>query len=249
MWTLPELEQLTAHGQAIVKQVKKGRTPLELQRKAIEQTAMSYGAQGGMAWRAREIDQQLDQVADRLDTIYDFQRLALPGNVLPPVIESGREASVFHADTLRTSIQDYRIVIPARFVSVLPTWRGYLELHYRQPTLSDIPEALLPRTAVQRSWWRDAAAKGWEAGEQEADALFENDLDRMTRDITGMIRYRQLLMNGEVKPPMIEKANLGVERDQRVMGRASRMQVGVTLHRITLPAGFANPHHWQVLPR
>lgn len=249
MWTLPELEQLTAHGQAIVKQVKKGRTPLELQRKAIEQTAMSYGAQGGMAWRAREIDQQLDHVADRLDTIYDFQRLALPGNVLPPVIESGREASVFHADTLRTSIQDYRIVIPARFVSVPPTWRRYLELHYRQPTLSDIPEALLPRTAVQRSWWRDAAAKGWEAGEQEAGALFENDLDRMTRDITGMIRYRQLLMNGEVKPPMIEKADLGVERDQRVMGRASRMQVGVTLHRITLPAGFANPHHWQVLPR
>ncbi len=249
MWTLPDLEQLTANGQAIVQQAKKGHTPLDLQRKAIEQTAMSYGAQGGMAWRAREIDRQLAQVSGRLDTIYDFQRLALPGNVLPPVIESGREASVFHADTLRTSIQDYRIVIPAHFASVLPTWRSYLDMRYRQPSLAAIPAALLPHTAVQKAWWRDAAVKGWGAGEQEADALFQNNLDRMTRDITGMIRYRQLLMDGEVKPPMIEKADLGVERDQRVLGRASRMQVGVTLHRITLPAGFADPHHWQVLPR
>lgn len=249
MWTLPELQNLTKTEQLQVQHLKKNETPLNLRKKAIVQTAESFGAQGGLAARSREIDQTLDGVAPQLDRVYNFSSLTLPGNVLPPVIEGGRQARVVHADAMRTSVQDYRIVIPARFVSVLPTWRDYLYLSYKEPRLSTIPPALLPHNQMEEVWWKKAAALGWQAGEQEADALFRNGLARLTRDETGMIRYRRLMLAGEVKPPMIERANLGVERDERVLDRPARMQVGVTLHRITLPAGFAPPKDWRVLPR
>ncbi|WP_163055871.1 type IV secretory system conjugative DNA transfer family protein [Acidithiobacillus ferrooxidans] len=249
MWTLPDLQNLTKTQQIHVEHLKKNATPLNLQKKAIQQTAESYGAQGGLAWRAKQIDDKLEGLVPQLDSVYNFSHLALPGNVLPPVIEAGSQARMVHADALRTSTRDYRIVIPAQFRSVLPSWRTYLEQPYKQPKLSNIPLALLPHNAVQEAWWKDAAAIGWQAGEVEADALFRNGLSRLTRDIVGMIRYRRLMLAGEVKAPMIQQANLGVERDERVLGRAARMQVGVVLHRITLPAGFSNPHEWHVLPR
>jgi defect-in-organelle-trafficking protein DotC len=249
MWTLPDLQNLTKTEQMHVQHLKKNATPLQLRKKAIEQTAESFGAQGGMAWRSQEIDAQLNQIAAQLDRVYNFAPLALPGHVLPPVIAGGSQARLVHADALRTSTQDYRIVIPARFVSVLPTWRSYLYLSFKEPKLSTIPPALLPHTKLEEIWWKKFAAVGWQAGEQEAGQLFRNGLARITRDQTGMIQYRRLMLAGEVQPPMIEQANLGVERDERVLDRAARMQVGVTLHRITLPAGFAPPKDWKVLPR
>lgn len=249
MWTLPELQNLTKTEQMHVQHLKKNETPLQLRKKAIVQTAESFGAQGGLASRSRNIDDQLNLVATQLDRVYSFVPLALPGNVLPPVIEGGSQSRLVRADALRTSVQDYRIVIPARFVSVLPTWRDYLYLTFKEPSLSTIPPALLPHNKAEEIWWKKAAALGWQAGEQEAGALFNNGLARLTRDETGMIRYRRLMLSGEVKPPMIERANLGVERDERVLDRAARMQVGVTLHRITLPAGFTAPKAWKVLPR
>ncbi len=249
MWTLPDLQNLTKTEQMQVQHLKKNATPLQLRKKAIEQTAESFGAQGGLAWRSQQIDAQLNSIAAQLDRVYNFAPLSLPGHVLPPVIEGGSQARLVHADALRTSTQDYRIVIPARFVSVLPTWRSYLYLSFKEPQLSTIPPALLPHTTLEEVWWKKAAALGWQAGEQEAGGLFRNGLARLTRDEVGMIRYRRLMLSGEVQPPMIEQANLGVERDERVLDRAARMQVGVTLHRITLPAGFAPPKDWKVLPR
>lgn len=249
MWTLPQLQDLTATQQSHAEHRKKNATPLQLRKKAIEQTAETYGAQGGLAWESQQIDQKLHQVAGQLDRVYNFAPIALPGNVLPPVIEGGREARLVHADALRTSVQDYRILIPARFVSVLPTWRSYLEQRFPAPRLADIPPALLPQNRQESIWWKQAAAVGWQAGEEEANGLFRDGLARLTRDVAGMIRYRRLLLSGEVQPPMVEQANLGVERDERVLDRAARMQVGVTLHRITLPAGFAPPKDWKVLPR
>lgn len=249
MWTLPQLQDLTAQQQIHAEHVKKNATPLRLRKKAIEQTAETYGAQGGLAWESRQIDRQLDQVAGQMDRVYNFAPMALSGNVLPPVIEGGHLARVVHADALRTSLQDYRIVVPARFVSVLPTWRSYLYQRFQAPHLRDIPPALLPHNRTEEIWWKQAAALGWQAGEEEANGLFRDGLARLTRDVTGMIRYRQLLLAGEVQPPMIERANLGVERDERVLDRPARMQVGVVLHRITLPAGFAPPKEWKVLPR
>lgn len=249
MYTLPELQNLTQSQQQQVQHIKKNATPLQLRKKAIQQTAESYGAQGGLAWRAQQIDGELNSVSSQMDRVYNFAPLALPGNVLPPVIEGGHQARVVHADALRTSVQDYRIVIPARFVSVLPNWRSYLYQPYHSPKLSNIPPVLLPHNKIEEVWWKQAAALGWQAGEEEADALFRNGIARLTRDQVGMIRYRRLLLAGKVKPPMIEQANLGVERDESVLDRAARIQIGVKLNRITLPAGFSAPKDWKVLPQ
>ena len=44
---------------------------------ALKEGALSVGAQAGLAWRARMIDDQLTLLARRLDAIYDFNALIL----------------------------------------------------------------------------------------------------------------------------------------------------------------------------
>lgn len=94
-----------------------------------------------------------------------------------------------------------------------------------------------------------AAARGWAAGLQEAHILYREDLARLAMDLTGMIHYQRLLLEGKVAQPVVAVAHLGVERGQRLDGVPQRMAVGVAEHRITRPAGFQAPRHWRILPR
>ena len=88
MWTLPDLQNLTKTQQIHVEHLKKNATPLTLQKKAIQQTAESYGAQGGLAWRAKQIDDKLEGLVPQLDSVYNFSHLALPLRYAPLAVRS-----------------------------------------------------------------------------------------------------------------------------------------------------------------
>src|SRR5580704_11265418 len=57
---------------------------------ALKETALSLGAQSGLAWRAKQIDQELTRQSRKLDAIFDFNALVLEHNILPPVLLEGR---------------------------------------------------------------------------------------------------------------------------------------------------------------
>ena len=50
---------------------------------ALKETALSIGAQGGLANRAREIDKMLACNSDNLNNTYNFNRMLLDKNVIP----------------------------------------------------------------------------------------------------------------------------------------------------------------------
>lgn len=85
---------------------------------ALKETALSLGAQAGLAWRAKIIDEHLIRQSRRLDAIYDFNSLILEHNIMPPVLLEGRNTlNLADAQTIRISDRTYKVAKQARFVT------------------------------------------------------------------------------------------------------------------------------------
>lgn len=198
---------------------------------AMRDNALAYGAQGGLAWGAREINQMLERQAANLDRTFDFNRLMMrqPGGVtvLPPVISEGRD-TYEQADagrTIRVANRYYEIVETSRFAPSAPLWHEYLVRNFEPPRTP--PADLLPREKNERELWRRYVAEGWAEGEKQSSEIFKADLARLERDYTGMIRYSEMLRRGQVSAPVVANQNLGIT------GSGQNMRVSDTIHRIT----------------
>ena len=176
---------------------------------ALSETATSLGAQGALAWRAKAINETLTREASSLDKLYDFNRLMLPNNVIPPVLaESSNALTQSDADTLRLADKTYKILSPARFTTTPPTWRTYLWLSFKQPDIPD--KSLLPKTQAEAKIWNNYLKVGWEKGLAQANQIFSANMNRLKRDYLGMVLYRKLYAQHMVSAPFIAKAELGV---------------------------------------
>lgn len=206
---------------------------------AIRDTALSLGARGGLAWRAKQINADIDQYTRPLERIFNFNAMMLPDSVLPPVLLEGRNTlEQTSEDTLRIADRSYIIQSQAKFVTAPPTWRDYLKLYYNKPEVPD--RSLLPKTEQEHAVWDKFIQQGWQAGILQADTIFAENMGRLKRDYTGMIRYRSLLAQGIVSPPFVAKVDLGIT------GSSNEMTVNDRVLRITvMPAFQADPEHWK----
>jgi len=206
---------------------------------ALQEAANSLGARGGLAWQSRNIDLYLEHEAVFLDQAFDFNQLLLNHNVLPPVLAQDNESmNVDNGETLRIAEKSYRILQPAHFVTAPPNWRNYLWMSYQQPSLSD--RSLLPTSKAESAIWDHFFKKGWKEGVSQANQIFTENLDRLKRDMTGMILYRQLLSEHMVSAPFVAKMQLGVTGD------ASQVRINDEIMRITAQSQLQpNPKQWK----
>lgn len=206
---------------------------------ALRDTALSLGARGGLAWRAKIINARINQYIRPMERIYNFNTMMLEDNVLPPVLLEGRNTlEQTSSDTLRIADRAYLIQSQAKFVTAAPTWRDYLTLYYDKPEVPD--RSLLPKTEQERSVWDKFIQQGWQAGILQADAIFAENLGRLKRDYEGMIRYRSLLAQGIVSAPFVAKLDLGIT------GNANEMTVNDRVLRITVMPSFqADSDSWK----
>src|SRR5580704_16051799 len=58
----------------------------QIRTKALKDTAMSLGAQGGLATASEKVNQRLEKDKWYLETIYNFNGMMLSHGVLPPVL-------------------------------------------------------------------------------------------------------------------------------------------------------------------
>ncbi len=215
---------------------------------ALRDNALSYGAQGGLAWASKEINSMLERQASNLGQTWDFNRMLIrqPGGVavLPPVISEGRD-TYEQSDagrTLRVADRYYEIVDQARFAPTAPLWQEYLVRNFTPPRTP--PADILPKDDAERELWRRYVAEGWAEGEKQAREIFRLDLARLERDHTGMIRYSELLERGQVSAPVVASQALGTT------GSGQNMRVGDTVNRITRDPrlNVQRPSEWQALP-
>lgn len=208
---------------------------------AVRDTALALGSRAGLLARSEEIIAALKHKEADLDRIYNFSTLFLREKVMPPVIIEAQDAVTQDNDRmLRTSDRIYRIEIPERLVTVVPTWRDYLYMGMMTAEAVGQPHAaLLPRTDSERLIWERAVEEGWGAGQLQADAIFDANMARLRRDYEGMVRYMLLLTKGMITQPSVAASH------KVVTGDAKEMKVNDTVYAITESSGLVtNPKNW-----
>lgn len=206
---------------------------------ALKETALSVGAQAGLAWRAKIIDEQLNKQARNLDAIYDFNSLVLEHNILPPVLLEGRNTlNLADAQSIRISDRTYKVAKQAHFITTPPTWRQYLWMDYVKPEAPNV--TLLPKTKAEKEIWCIYTERGWKNGIDQANTILEENIARIKEDFGGMILYRKLLAMNMVSPPYVSHTDLGVTGD------GSEIHIDDRVLRITaLPELNVNSAEWR----
>lgn len=206
---------------------------------ALKETALSLGAQGGLAARAKTIDDQLVKETRNLDAIYDFKALLLDNNVMPPVLVEGRNTlNMASLQALRISDRTYRVIKQAHFVTTPPGWRQYLWMDYAKPDTPHV--SLLPKNKDEKLIWYAYVEKGWQQGVDQANTILEENLARIKEDFTGMILYRKLLAMNMVSAPYVSHTDLGITGD------GNEIHIDDKVLRITaLPALNMNSTEWR----
>jgi defect-in-organelle-trafficking protein DotC len=209
--------------------------------RALQDSAMSLGAQGGLAWSSERLDKRMEQDGKYLDTIFNFNAMLLTHGVIPPVLEMGDNTlNLADPDTIRVSDRTYKIIQQARFATTAPNWREYLWLSFPKPELPD--KSLLPRTCYEQKIWRAAVAAGWEKGVVQSYSIFQQNLARLKRDYRGMMIYRNLLQQKMISPPFVARTELGVTGD------GSNMHINDQVLRIVEhPALQTNSRNWKAI--
>jgi defect-in-organelle-trafficking protein DotC len=209
--------------------------------KVLEETAMSLGAQGGLAIKSQQINDKLKNNQWSLETIYNFNGMLLSHGVLPPVlVESDQSLNLSDPNTIRVADKTYKIVAQARFATTPPNWRDYLLMPFNKPEMPN--KILLPRTEEERKIWVKSIRLGWEKGLQQADSIFQQNLARLKRDYNGMILYRKLLQEKMVSAPYVSKTELGIT------GNGTDMRINDQVLRITeLPKLQTDAHNWNAI--
>lgn len=221
----------------------KSALPIDIRNDAVREAALSYGARGGLNWRTYYIRQEIEARSRYLDKIYDFRQLliAAPSGLLiePPVIGESIDAMIIGDGGLQAAVADrvYNIGRNARIVSTARTWRMYLERQWGE--VNPPPDILLPESKEEQAKWDEWFEKGWEAGVAQADEIFQADLNKLSSDYQGMVRYRTLLAQGMVSPPY------ALQVDRGVTGGGNEMRVGDRNVSITgLPSLQTRTQEW-----
>jgi defect-in-organelle-trafficking protein DotC len=187
---------------------------VDLRNRMIAAEARTVGFRAGLANRGLEYKKMLDARGTILDGMYQFQTLIGPGGVLPPVIVEAQDIAAYADNQMRTSTRVYKIMRPEHLVSNPPTWRDYLLLGLLVKASVDIPEGdARPKNSDEMKIWQDSVVEGWKNGQKAADAIFEANLNRLTRDFTGMLRYSILLQQGVITPTQIAESHRAVTGD------------------------------------
>ncbi len=206
---------------------------------ALKETGLTLGAQSGLAYRAKEIDDYLASHRRTLDRVFDFNAIMLENNVLPPVLLEGRNTlNLASPEAVRIANRTYKISKQARFVTTPPNWRQYIWLDYHLPDVPD--ESVLPKTQAEQRIWQKYTHKGWQSGMEQAEVIFNDNLARLRKDYIGMIRYRKLLAQNMISPPFIAHTNLGVTGDSNQINIDDR-----TLRISALPGLNPDSRSWR----
>ncbi|MFN3826316.1 MAG: type IV secretion system DotC family protein [Micavibrio sp.] len=218
--------------------------PFNLREDALKEAAWSYGARGGLAVRTYQIRKELESRAPQLDKTFDFRQLLLPAPsglmIEPPIISESVNALLIDGRGQEAAVSDrvYEIIRNARIVSSSRHWRNYLERDWGD--VAPPSDILRPANKEEREKWIIWVREGWAKGIEQADEIFSDDLNQLSADYNGMVRYRLLLAQGMISPPH------ALQVDRGVTGSGNRLRVGDRAVQITgKPEFVPGTERWQ----
>lgn len=209
---------------------------------ALIDAGLSVGVKAGLRMQLQNINRAVEGSKRELDTIYDFGPLMIRDRVVPPVITEARD--LYNQDgayALRLSGAFYKIESQARFSSTPPNWRDYLWFGSGKTSDDDAADFLRPKNDHERQVFRNAIAKGWHQGVEQANVMLQYAMDRLNRDVLGMLRFHTFVINRKITMPAVASQSWGYSKQ----GDGS-IAVDETLLRITtLPEFNSNLNQWK----
>lgn len=222
--------------------------PFDIRKEAVREAALSYGARAGLSRRIYEIRQELNFRARSLDKVFDFSQLLIPAPsgllIEPPIVTEADNAMIIESSGQQAAVSDrmYNIIDNARIVSTARTWRFYLERAWGG--VEPPHDLLIPENKEEREIWVNLVNEGWEYGHQQANDIFEEDLNRLVADYQGMVRYRLLLSQGMISAPY------ALQVDRGITGGPNEMRIGDRAIEITgVPQLITGSEQWQPASR
>ena len=79
---LSSLEKIRVQPTAVGKKTELSKLRIT----SLEETAMTIGAQGGLAWAADQMNSHMNADTKYLDSIFNFNAMVLSHGVMPPVL-------------------------------------------------------------------------------------------------------------------------------------------------------------------
>lgn len=184
----------------------------KLRPKAIEEVATRIGFQEGFLWRHKQIDAMLQSRQNVLDSIFNFSPLLLyDKTVMPPVITHADSfTDVKSSDEMIKVGVAYKILKPARVISVEPSWRDYLVLPIDAIKVDKLHAAMLPSDDDEQEVWQKALVENWFNGIEHADKVFQIGVNKLLVDMRGLIQYKTLEKQGYISVPMLSRGHYGI---------------------------------------
>lgn len=215
----------------------------------LREAAVSYSAQAGYQHRVWEVMRQLEADSGKLSRSFDFNRVAYSapretGYILPPVVS--RATAAINVDESGQSAvaadEFYRLEIPGRIVTIIPTWRDYLIIPLEEASEPD--DDFLPQNKEEKQVFNRFAAEGWQAGVEQADEALSLNFARLRRDYLGMVEYRRMVQAGLVNELVLRSS------ERRSAGEGDELFIGERRVRIVNAATFVrDPSQWKPLQR
>jgi len=228
-----------------------GRTPSdslasgEMRLNAISEAAFTMGAQTALAWRYEHLLEFTKSQEGTLDRIASFAPFIVDAHMLLPSVTETRDRFDVTADQeeIRSVQIQYVIDEKPKAISQPPTWRDYLwrEFPYPEPP----HPALLPDTPEEVTVWEEGVRDGWSSGLEQAQLIWENNLNELVRDIRGRVTFRILENRGVVQRPQMVGSAPQVTED----ASGNILNAGDTVYSITVPVEFEPQGQWEPLWR
>lgn len=183
-----------------------------LRPKALADVAMRIGFQEGWTFRYKKIFAFLKSRETDLDSLFNFAPLLMnKGTVMPPVITQADAYTEMEGKEkmVRTGLT-YRILKPAKFISVEPSWRDYLLIPEGAMKVEKPNAAMLPMDSAEQLIWQTNFSTGWLEGMEYADRMFETGVNRLVIDMKGLVQYRLLERAGYISMPQIARGHVDI---------------------------------------
>lgn len=216
---------------------------------ALREAALAYASQAGYERRQWEIFKELEAKSPALSKQFNFNDVVYvaprqAGYVVPPVVARAKEAITIKNGGRESVAADeyYRIELPGKLVSVIPSWRDYLIMGVDKTSAPE--DDFLPSNKDERKIWDRFMAEGWGQGRQLAEATLKENMNLLQRDYQGMIEYRRLVDAGMINSMVITASEV------RARGTVDELFVGQRRVKIENTATFnTNSGRWKPVTR
>ncbi|NNB34018.1 type IV secretory system conjugative DNA transfer family protein [Pseudomonas fragi] len=208
----------------------------KLRTDALRQEGLRVGAQTALAYRYGMIMDYLEAVEPKLNVAFNFAQFVRDGHLLIPAITEVRDQYTKENGLVHRVKAGYTVQEEAQVVSSVPTWRDYVYQRYDKPELPH--EALFPRDDFETSEWKRSLLEGWNAGIYQADEMFKDRVNQLTKAVEGRHQYVTLESRAMFSPADLKVVN------SQVTFQGRTMNVGEQIIGIGQLGNFTNSQTW-----